>query len=262
MKPDAFWRDQCVLITGASSGIGAATAQHLAACGARVGLIARRTELLDSLTSVIRARGQPAAFAPADVTDFDALTAAARSLQKELGPCGVLVANAGIYRMSRVTDFDPVKAHAVVAANLQGVINAVAAVLPGMIERRRGHLAAVSSIAGLVALPSMGVYRASKAGVIALMDSLRVDLHPLGVKVTLIGPGFVDTPMITDRERATVKNLVRADDAARRIARAIARGRRECWFPWSTWALARAAHWLPWGVYRRILASYPELEGT
>jgi NADP-dependent 3-hydroxy acid dehydrogenase YdfG len=262
MKTKTFWRGQCVVITGASSGIGAATARYLAARGAKVGLIARRKDLLADLADSIRAQGQSALAATADVTDYDSLRAAVRSIEDQLGPCGVLVANAGIYRKTSVHDFDPAKANIVIATNLGGVVNAIGAVLPGMVERRRGRLALVASIAGLVALPATASYRASKAALIALADSLRVDLHPHGVKVTLIGPGFVDTPMITDAERASIKDLVTADDAARRIARAIERGRRECWFPWHTWLLARAAHWLPWGLYRRIMASYPELEET
>jgi short-subunit dehydrogenase len=257
-----FWPGKCVVITGASSGIGRALAEHLAPRGAKLGLIARRAELLDELTRSLVGRGAAAAYAAADVSDADAMAAAVEALQSALGPCDLLVANAGIYRKSRVQDFDAAKARAVIATNVQGTLNAIAAVLPGMIRRGSGHLAAVASIAALVALPAAGVYRASKAAVVALLDSLRVDLAPLGVRVTLIGPGFVDTPMLTGEERKTIKNLVTAEEAARRIARAVERGQAECWFPRSTWLLARAAQWLPWGLYRRIMAGYPEMEET
>jgi short-subunit dehydrogenase len=250
------------VITGASSGIGRALAEHLAPCGAKLGLIARRGEVLEALTRSLVGGGATAACAAADVTDPAGLAAAVRALQSALGPCDVLVANAGIYRKSRVQDFDAAKAQAVIATNVQGTLNAIAAVLPDMIGRRSGHLAVVASIAALVALPAAGVYRASKAALVALADSLRVDLAPLGVRVTLIGPGFVDTPMLSDEERASLRNLVTAEDAAARIARAIRRGRAECWFPRSTWLLARAAHWLPWGLYRRVMAGYPEMEET
>ena len=258
-----FWPGKCVVITGASSGIGRALAEHLAPRGAKLGLIARRADVLDELSRSLVERGTAAAYAAAaDVSDADAMAAAVEALQSALGPCDLLVANAGIYRKSRVQDFDAAKARAVIATNVQGTLNAIAAVLPGMIRRGSGHLAAVASIAALVALPAAGVYRASKAAVVALLDSLRVDLAPLGIRVTLIGPGFVDTPMLTDEERKTIKNLVTAEEAARRIARALERGRAECWFPRSTWLLARAAGWLPRGLYRRIMASYPEMEET
>ncbi|MGD0897581.1 MAG: SDR family NAD(P)-dependent oxidoreductase [Thermoguttaceae bacterium] len=260
MLRETFWEGKSVWITGATSGIGRALAGHLAPRGARLGLIARREDVLDEVARSLRAGGGACAWAAADVADAGAVAAAAETLQAALGPCDVLVANAGIYRKSPVREFDPIKAQQVIATNLQGTVNAIAAVLPDMTRRRSGHIAAVASIAALVALPAGGVYRASKAAIVALADSLRVDLHPLGIRVTLIGPGFVDTPMITDRDRETVKNLVTAEDAARRIALAIRRGQAECWFPRSTWLLARAAGWLPQAIYRRIMSGYAELE--
>ena len=125
-------------------------------------------------------------------------------------------------------------------------------------------LAFTSSVMGSIALNGGGheLYRASKAALVALLDSLRVDLHPLGIRVTLVGPGFVDTPMITDEERATLTDLVSADDAARRICRAIERGRGACWFPRRTWLLAKAATRLPWPIYRRVMAAFEEMEET
>jgi short-subunit dehydrogenase len=262
MKPGAFWHDKCLVITGASSGIGWALARHASGRGAKVGLIARRAQRLVELTRVVEEQGGTAASAAADVTDREALAAAVRSIEARLGSCDVLIASAGVYRKSSVLDFDAAKAQEVIATNVQGTINAIAAVLPGMVERRRGHIAVIASIAALVALPSGSVYRASKAALVALADSLRVDLHPLGVRVTLVGPGFVDTPMITDGERATLKDLVSADDAAARICRAIEHGREACWFPRRTWRLAKLAGWLPRPIYRRVMSAFDELEET
>lgn len=257
-----FWQDKCAIVTGASSGIGCALAEHLAACGAKVGLLARRAERLAELADRIRSQGGQAAFAVADVADWPATVSAVRKLESQLGTCDVLVANAGIYRKSDVRQFDPVAANEVIATNVQGVINALGAVLPGMVRRRSGHLAAVASIAGMLGLPAAGVYSASKAAVITLLESLRVDLHPLGVRVTAVCPGYVDTPMITDEERATTKNLLTARETARRIARAVARGQAVCCFPRRTRFLVRIARLLPPGLYRRIIARYPDMEET
>jgi short-subunit dehydrogenase len=131
-----------------------------------------------------------------------------------------------------------------------------------MVERRSGHVAAVASLAAMLGLPAAGAYCASKSAVITLMESLRTDLYPLGVRVTTVCPSFVDTPMITDEERATMKHLMTADAAAQRIAHAIERGRAEYWFPWQEWLLVRLIRCAPLAVSRRIMAYIPEMEDT
>ena len=172
------------------------------------------------------------------------------------------MANAGIYRKTNGRDFDPLKADQVVAANLQGVIHAVGAVLPGMVRRRGGRLAAVSSIAGAVALPGSAAYAASKAAVTKLMECLGVDLRGLGIRVTTILPGYVNTAMITDEERATLGDLVTAEYAAEQIAWAVERGKREHWFPPRAWWSAKMAQRLPFSLYDRVMGRYPEMEET
>ena len=152
------------------------------------------------------------------MVDGPALAVAVRELEDRLGPCDVLIANAGIYRKTDVRQFDAEEANRVVATNVQGVLNAFGAVLPGMIRRRAGRLAAVASIAGMVGLPGAAAYSASKAAVITLLQSLRVDLYPLGIKVTAICPGYVDTAMITDLERATLKHLLTAEEVLQIMA--------------------------------------------
>ena len=259
---NSFWKDKRVFITGASSGIGWATAEHLAGLGARLGLIARRPDRLAELAEKIRSRGGVAEFAPADVTNAAETAAAAAALERLLGPCDVLLAGAGIYRHTDVRHFDPAHVSEVLAVNVSGVVNAFGAVLPGMVERRSGRLAAVASMAAMVGLPGAGAYSASKAAVVTLLESLRVDLHRHGIKVTAVCPGYVDTPMITDEERKTLKGLLSAEQAARHIAWAISRGRAEHWFPWHTWLMVRAARMLPPRLYTLVMAHYPEMEET
>ncbi len=262
MNTDDFWREQCVVITGASSGIGRALGRLLARRGAKVGLIARREALLAELAASVAGEGGRAAWAAADITDLEATAAAGQTLEGPLGPCDTLVANAGIYRKTNGLQFDARKADAVVAVNLLGVMHAVGAVLPGMVRRRRGRLAAVASIAGAVALPGSAAYAASKAAVRKLMECLRVDLRASGITVTAILPGYVDTALLTDEERATLGNVVSAEYAAEQIAWAIERGKREHWFPRRTRLMARIARCLPAALYDRVMSKEPEMEET
>jgi short-subunit dehydrogenase len=259
---EAFWSGKCVVITGASSGIGQTLAERLAKRGAKVGLLARRVERLAQIAEGIRAAGGSCAYAPADVTDATGLAAAVRQIEASLGPCDVMIANAGIYRKTDVRRFDAAAADSVIAVNLQGVIHAFAAVLPDMVARRAGRLVAVSSIAGMLGLPGAAAYCASKAAVTTLLASLRVDLYPLGVRVTAVCPGFVDTPMITDEERAARKDILTPADAADRICRAVERGRAEAWFPRGTWWMARLARALPPTIYRWVMARVPDMDET
>lgn len=257
MPRDLFWRRKCVLITGASSGIGWSLAEHVAARGAQVGLLARRRDRLVELASRIRAAGGRAEVAVADVRDPDQTSRAVASLEAALGPCDILVANAGVHRYSPGDRFSAAEANLVFATNVGGVINTLAAVLPGMVCRRGGHIVAVASLAGLLGLPEVGAYSASKAAVITLMQSLRVDLHHYGIRVTTICPGFVDTPMIADHGRDVLKCILPVDAAVRRIAAAIERGRSVYCFPTALWLAARVGRVLPEGLYRQVCKRLP-----
>jgi short-subunit dehydrogenase len=256
----AFWKDRCVIITGASRGIGRALAADLGQRGALLGLIARNEEKLVALQDELTSRGVQVSVQAADVCDAVAIADSVRRIESGLGPCGVAIANAGVYRKTSVTNYDAAAANAVLATNLIGASNLFAAVTAGMVERRNGNLAAISSVAGMLGLPGAAAYCASKAGVSRLCDSLRIDLYDRGVRVTAISPGYVDTDMITDEERRTLKHIVPAADAARRIAHAIERGRPALAFPWQTWLEAKAASLLPFPVYRRVMKWLGEME--
>lgn len=251
------WRDKHVMITGASSGIGLATAELLAGRGARLSLVARRAEALAASTERLRRGGASVTFAAVDVLESARLTAEARRFEAELGPCELMIAAAGIHHYTPGEAFRGADARRVLDTNVVGVINAIDAVLPGMVARGRGHLTAVASIAAMLGLPGVGAYSASKAAVVALLESLRVDLYRCGVRVTTICPGFVDTPMLGNHDRRVLKFLLSPNEAAARIVRAIEQNRAEAWFPWQTWLMARTARWLPFGLYRRLVAHTP-----
>ncbi len=190
------FQNRVALITGAASGIGRQLAITLAAEGARIAALDRQPELLDSLAAELK--GKPVACAVVDVTELPAVRAAVTQLETQLGPTDLMVASAGIGIETPAEGFRGEDFAAQIQVNLIGVANAIDAVLPGMCQRRRGHLAALSSMASYRGLPHMAGYCASKAGVNSLLDALRLELGPLGIAVTTLCPGWIRTPLTAD----------------------------------------------------------------
>jgi short-subunit dehydrogenase len=257
MTSSALWRGKTVLVTGGSSGIGRAVCVAVAAAGGRVGIVARRPSLLDETAALLRGRGGVVETAACDAADPVALAAAVERLEGLLGSTDVAIACAGTHRESWPLDAQLAKE--VFDANIGPLMAFCAAVLPGMLDRRRGRICGVASIAAAVGLPGNAAYCASKAAAVAFLESLRIDCRPRGIRVTTACPGFVDTPMVTDEERAR-GGLMTADDAARRILRAIERGRPEAWFPWHTALGARLARGLPPAIRDAILRRTPPMK--
>jgi NAD(P)-dependent dehydrogenase (short-subunit alcohol dehydrogenase family) len=230
------------VITGAASGIGKQLALQLAAEGWAVAAVDLQQEPLAKLA--VELSGKPTAGAVADVTDRAALMPAVARLQEQLGPADLLIASAGIGMETCALDFRAEDFEKLVLINLIGVANSIAAVLPGMIQRRRGHLVALSSLASFRGLPRMAGYCASKAGVNALLDSLRVELRGHGIAVTTICPGWIRTPMTADLD-VEMPHLMDVDEAARHIRGAIRRRLPFYAFPPPSARRVRLLRWLP-----------------
>lgn len=245
------------IITGASSGIGAALARVLASKGFKVGLLARRVERLDALK---RELGDRAAVAQADVGQRQQVVAAIRELADKLGPVDLLIANAGVGHHTNLNPFNVDDIEQVIRVNLLGVVYAIEAVLPAMLERRSGHLAAVSSLAAYKGMPGESAYCSSKAAVSAFMDGLRIQLRDHGVAVTTICPGFVKSEM-TAGHRFHMPFLLEADEAARRICRALERKVKVFDFPWQTALLMKLTRWLPDWLVARAVPQLPNKQG-
>jgi NAD(P)-dependent dehydrogenase (short-subunit alcohol dehydrogenase family) len=233
-----------VLITGAASGIGRQLALDLADEGAVVAALDRQPDALAALAAELQAKGQRVATAVADVTDLPALRSAVAQLEAQLGPTDVLVASAGVGRETLAHQFDAAEVAATVNVNLIGVANSIDAVLAGMRERRRGHLVALSSLASYRGLPRMAAYCASKAGVNALMDSLRVELRPFGIHCTTVCPGWIKTPMTAQLKLPGLR-MMEVRDAVRHIAGAIRQKRPFVAFPSNNAWQVRLLRYLP-----------------
>jgi short-subunit dehydrogenase len=248
------WKEQVVLITGASSGIGRALALELGKRGARLGLTARRAEELLRLSEEIERAGGEALALPADVRDPSAMNEVAERVRERWGRIDVLIANAGMSSTTGGTRLNAGEVSDVITINVLGVVNSVAAVLPAMLERRAGQLVAISSLASYRGMPKSGAYSASKAAVSTLFESLRVDLRRSNIAVTTIHPGFIRTPMTAGRKKK-LPFLLEPEDAACRIIRAIERRARTYAFPWQLAALVRVIKHIPGAVYDRLASN-------
>lgn len=238
------WRGLRVWVIGASTGIGAETAKHLLALGARVALSARSESSLREIAS-----GHAEAIVlPLDVTHADQLTAARDRLLTEWQGFDLVLLVAGIYGEMRADHIDMAVVNRTLDVNLRGVFNGLDAVLPTLLAQRRGGIGIVSSVAGFRGLPRALVYGPTKAALINLAESLYIDLRDRGVAVYLINPGFVDTPA-TKQNDFEMPALITASDAAQAIVQGIARGEFHIHFPKRFTNWLRFARLLPYRVY-------------
>lgn len=184
------------LVTGASSGIGAATALKLAAAGAKVGLAARRVERLDKLAGQIEASGGQAIAIEMDVVDRKSVEAGVAKLVQRYGGLDIVFNNAGLMPISDVEALKVDEWHRMVDVNVKGLMNSTAATLPHLIERGAGHIVNTSSIAGRKVFAGLAVYCATKHAVSAFTEGLRLEVGKKhNIRVTSIQPGAVDTEL-------------------------------------------------------------------
>src|SRR5438874_5593182 len=232
------------LITGAGSGLGRELARQLARNGVAIAALDRAPEGLVSLTEELAQGKQRIACAVADVTDAVAVRDAAADLARQLGPIDLLIASAGIGFETSALALRADDMARIIQVNLIGVANSIAAVLPEMLKRRAGHIAAISSLASLRGMPRMLGYCASKSGVNALLEGLRAEVKSLGIHVTTICPGWIRTPM-TAQIKTPMPGLMEVHDAARKIIHALRRRRAFIAFPRGVAFRLRLLRWLP-----------------
>ena len=240
-----------IFLTGASSGLGEALARHYATGETVLGLVARRADLLDSLSRSLP--GTCAVYA-LDVADTEALARAAADFLARFGVPDLVIANAGISIGTSAEDIDDAeKLLRVLRVNVLGLSATLAAFAPSMRSAGRGTLVGISSVAGFRGFPGAGAYSASKAAATTLLESMRVELSGSGVSVVTICPGYIDTPM-TRVNRYPMPFLLAADEAARRVARAIAARRRLAVIPWQMALVSILIRALPGWLFARLFA--------
>jgi len=241
-----------VFITGASAGIGEALARHYASRGATLGLFARGSEALTATAAALA----PATCATyiGDVRDADALRCAAADFIRRFGTTDIVIGNAGV-SVGTLTQHgeDAAVFRTVLDTNVLGLVHTFQPFLDAMLAAHRGTLVGIASVAGFRGLPGAGAYSASKAGAIAYLESLRVEMAGTGVKVVTICPGYVATAM-TAKNPYRMPFLLPVDEAAKLIAAAVARGSRFYVLPWQMAMLGRIFRMLPRPLYDAIFA--------
>lgn len=245
-----------VAITGASSGIGRALAMEYAACGAVLGLLGRDTGRLEATAAICRDRGATVETSALDVRDSVAVAAWLQAFDAR-NAVDLLIANAGIVSGTgpgnRAESTEA--ALQVIDINLKGAVATVSALAERMQARRSGHLVLVSSLAGLVPQPDLPAYSASKAGLVSYGTALRLRLRMSGVAVSVVCPGYVESPML-QRQAGAKPFTWPAEKAARHIRRRLARRQGLIAFPWQLMLGIRLLPFAPGFLYDRIVGGF------
>jgi short-subunit dehydrogenase len=262
-----------VIVTGASSGIGAAAARAFGRAGMRVVLTARRVDRLKTVALEIERSGGRALVAPSDAREHASLRAVLDRALAEFDQIDVLFNNAGLGRLGWLERLDPSDVRLQLGVNLLGVIEMTQLVLPHMMHRRSGHIINMSSLSGKIGTPTYTVYAATKFGVDGFTQALRREVAPWGVKVSCVFPGGVTTEFgdhagYQRRSKVTTPRLLRLtpDDVAQAMVKLVKRPRAEVILPrimrLSLW-LSRLAPWaIDWGSGRFVSAERAEELGV
>jgi NADP-dependent 3-hydroxy acid dehydrogenase YdfG len=223
--------NEIAIVTGASSGIGRATALALARTGAHVALAARTKAALQEVAQDIRTLGREVLVVPTDVTQQEQVEHLVAETLAHWGRVDVFVANAGQYVRCRVSELTVADIERAMAVNLYGALYGLLAVLPHMLARKSGHLVLVSSLDGKKGLPLDAPYVSAKFALTGLGEVMRQELHGTGVHVTIVLPGRIDTPLIEDLRVPRVSPKYSPDMVARAIVKSIRRRKPEAIVP-------------------------------
>lgn len=235
------------LVTGASSGLGRELALWFATRGTTVYAAARRVEQLERLKAAAPEHLIPF---PLDVSNAERCHDEVKALDASCGGLDLVVANAGVGDAVTGDAYDWAKVKRLLDVNVMGAVATLSGAIPGMVQRRQGHLVGISSVAAWIRSPKFGTYNASKTFLTAWLDNVRFDLEPHGLTVTSIHPGYVRTEMTA--KNGAMPFVIDADDAARRMGNAIVRRKDRFSFPPPTALAVRFLNWLPEPVQRLL----------
>lgn len=252
-KPDERAIGRIVWITGASSGIGRALALLLAGQGDRVAVSARgEAKLQDLIQESSNARGSIHSY-PLDITSADDCAKTVQAIRSDLGDIDLAVLNAGTHHPVDASDFKAADLKSLVDINLLGTGNCLEPLLQQMIPAKQGQIAIVASVAGYRGLPTSAYYGATKAAQINMAEALKFDLDHHGIKLQLVDPGFVKTPL-TDKNEFAMPFLIDVETAAARMARGFESSSFEITFPRRFTYMLKLFSALPYRLYFPLVA--------
>ena len=222
--------DGCIWIVGASSGIGEAVARRMAKDGWTVAVSARRAENLEAMAADSASWAGKIVSFPLDVMDTKAVQKTAKAIESQCGVIHRALLCAGMFVQEDITTFASKTFQPQFELNVMSVVHCLETILPNMQSRKSGYIGIISSVAGYRGLPTSYGYSASKAALISLAESLKVDLHPYNIRVQVINPGFIKTPM-TDKNTFPMPFLMPVDEAAACVVEGMDRNTFELSFP-------------------------------
>ncbi len=240
--PPSEWKT--IWVTGASSGIGTELVKQLATTGANIAISARSANKLEELAQEFT---NVHAY-PLDVIDAEAVANCAGNIENDLGPIDLAIFNAGVSAASTTAKPAAETFKTIIETNFLGVTNGLSAVVPLMSERGSGHISWVGSLGGYNGLPGAGAYNASKAALLSLAESSRLELKPKGIDLTIINPGFIRTPL-TAKNRFPMPLLMEPDVAALKIISGLRVKKFEIIFPWPMAWLTKFLRLMPYPIF-------------
>lgn len=244
-----------VLITGATSGIGRELAIELAKRGARVAITGRREANLMETCQAVKAAGGECLPLLGSVTDIEDVRRHYAVIRERWGGLDWAILNAGVGGSTNARRFKAEHYHSTFATNVGGVVNWLEMVIPDMVVAGRGTIAGMASLSAFRGLPNSGAYSASKAAVLTLLESARLELRGTGVDIVTVCPGFVKSELTARNDPRDMMFVMEAEDAVRRILRGIERRQRLVHFPWHlSYMMRYIVHNLPRWFYDRVAA--------
>lgn len=255
-----YFHDKAILITGASTGIGAEMARQLSQHSCRLFLTARRLPLLEQLKTEFGNRKAEIHIFPMDVSDKDSSAKVMQEILRISLRIDIAILNAGASVRNTLDDFDISAAENIVKTNLLGVMHGMHQLIPSMMNNGGGVIAAVSSLADARGLPKSSVYIASKAGLTAFLEAARIELMPRNIRVLIVKPGFVVSPM-TDKNEFNMPFIMPAEKGARLILEGIAKEKRIIQFPLPLIIATRMLKFLPGFLYEFIAKRAVDVAG-